>query len=164
MKKSWNSLCTIFPPSCLALCPPSTPSTAHPHPPTAWVSWNSVQPPPHPVRELRWIPRDSPGTSGEGLRIMKASDRPALTGCWEELISRTGIGICGRRKEAPSTPPPPPKDPWASLELPSDLQMYLPAQQHLSEDSKTSQIQWVPIQIASLSHNFSSTFTFFLCS
>lgn len=35
---------------------------------------------------------------------MKASDRPALTGCWAELISRTAMGICSRKKRhLPST-------------------------------------------------------------
>lgn len=43
-------------------------------------------------------PGDSPGTSGDELRIMKASDRPALTGCWAGLMSGTAMGICSRKK------------------------------------------------------------------
>lgn len=49
-------------------------------------------------------PGDSPGTSGDELRIMKASDRPALTGCWAELMSRTAMGICIRKKRNPLWP------------------------------------------------------------
>lgn len=49
-------------------------------------------------------PGDSPGTSGDELRIMKASDRPALTGCWAELMSRTAMGICSRKKRNPLWP------------------------------------------------------------
>lgn len=60
--------------------PPGTPSTPRSVP----------QQPPAPVVH----PRDSPGTSGDGLRIMKASDSPAFTGCCVALICRTGTGIC----------------------------------------------------------------------
>lgn len=41
---------------------------------------------------------DSPGTSGEELPIMKASERPALTGCCVELISKIDMGICSQER------------------------------------------------------------------
>lgn len=97
-KKKLSLLCPLS-----SLSPHSTlcPSTLHLPSPGTLVQ--SELHPPSPG--LCWIPGDLPGTSGDGLRIMKASDRPALTGCWEELISRMDIGICSRGEEAPSTSP-----------------------------------------------------------
>lgn len=40
-----------------------------------------------------------PDSPGEELRIIKASERPALTGCCVELISSTGMGIWSQKRE-----------------------------------------------------------------
>lgn len=96
LTKKSHSLCPL---SSLSLHSTLRPSTLHLPSPGSLVQSELCPPSPR----LCWIPGDLPGTSGDGLRIMKASDRPALTGCWEELISRMDIGICSRGEEALST-------------------------------------------------------------
>lgn len=118
-----------LPPSAAASLPAPRHSSPHqPRRPGFRLSWVL----PHPG-----LGGDSPGTSRDGLTVMKASDRPALTGCWAELISRTGMGICGGEKRLQRLPEPP----GASPDFPAELQSPLPARRHLLEDSKAPQIQ-----------------------
>lgn len=68
----------------------------------------------------------SPGTSGDVLRTMKASDSPALTGCCAALICRTGTGICmgrgcdGDGPTEPHSASVPKPDPLPHLLVPED--------------------------------------------
>lgn len=68
----------------------------------------------------------SPGTSGDALRTMKASDSPALTGCCAALICRTGTGICmgrgcdGDGPTEPHSASVPKPDPLPHLLVPED--------------------------------------------